>query len=387
MNSPPLIVLVAGETSGDQLGAALIHELKELMPAARFAGIGGQLMREQGMECWWDSDELAVMGLAEVVAHLPRLLKLRRALKERIIRQGPALFIGIDSPDFNLGLERKLRQRGIPTVHYVSPTVWAWRQGRVRKIARATDLVLCLFPFERDFFDGHGVEARYTGHPMADEIEMHHDREAARQQLGLAPGRPCIALLPGSRRGEVSRLADHLLGAAAILAGNNPGMQFVAPMAGEGVQQLFEAAMSRHSGVQCSLVRKQARAVIAASDLVLCASGTATLESMLIKRPMVVVYRFTHLTYLLGKSLRLMKSRFFSLPNILAGDALVPELEQYEVTASRIAREAQAWLDNPSRTATVMDVFEAQHQRLRMDASRSAARAVMSLLEQAPAKT
>ncbi|NNE06392.1 MAG: lipid-A-disaccharide synthase [Xanthomonadales bacterium] len=381
MSAPTLIVLVAGETSGDQLGGALMRELRALVPNVQFAGVGGPHMRDQGLDCWWDSEELAVMGLAEVLSHLPRLLKLRRALREKILSHAPALFVGVDSPDFNLGLEITLKRREIPTVHYVSPTVWAWRQKRVHKIARATNLVMCLFPFERDFFTGHGVEARYTGHPMADEIEMHTDRQTARRQLGLDPDRPCIALLPGSRRGEVGRLADHLLGAADILAGNNPQMQFVAPMAGDGVHQLFETASVRYPGVHCTLLRQQARQAIAASDLVLCASGTATLETMLIKRPMVVVYRFSHVTYVIGKSLRLMKSRFFSLPNILAGDALVPELEQYQVNAERIASEAQAWLADPARTAAVMKEFESLHRRLRKDASKSAAQAVAGLLD------
>lgn len=373
--------MVAGEASGDQLGGALMRELTALIPGVRFAGIGGHNMVDAGLECWWDSEELAVMGLAEVLSHLPRLLKLRRSLHRRILEASPALFIGIDSPDFNLGLEKKLKYGGVRTIHYVSPTVWAWRQRRVHKIARATNMVLCLFPFERDFLSGHGIEARYTGHPMADEIPMKSDSAIARTSLGLDQEKPCVALLPGSRSGEVGRLAHHLLGSAGILSREYPGMQFVAPMASRRVRALFEQAMARFPGVHCHVVEKQARQAIAASDLVLCASGTATLETMLINRPMVVIYRFSHATYLVGKALRLMKSRFFSLPNILAGEALVPELEQYAVTADGIAPEARAWLEDPARRERVTAQFSSLHERLRKNASKSAANAVVELLQ------
>jgi lipid-A-disaccharide synthase len=383
-SSTPLIAMVAGETSGDQLGSALMKALRLRYPAARFVGIGGPGMKDQGLEAWWDSDELAVMGLAEVVSHLPRLLRLRKALKDRLLQAGPDMLIGIDAPDFNLGLETQLRKKGITTVHYVSPTVWAWRQGRVRKIARAADLVMCLFPFEPDFYDSHGVSAKYTGHPMADEIPDQHDRREARIQLGLDPDAPCIAILPGSRRGEVERLSRHLLGAAELLQERDPSTQFIAPMAGAEVDSLFSAIADSFPGLKCRTLDGQARLAMAASDLVICASGTATLETMLVNRPMVAVYRFSTLTYAIGKSLKLLKSRFFSLPNILAGQPLVPELEQHQVNARRIAAESIAWLDDPGRCETVREQFANMHAELRRNAAESAADCIQSLLDRKP---
>ena len=376
----PLVILVAGEASGDQLGAALIRELRILAPNAHFAGIGGELMGREGLDRWWHADALSVMGLAEVVSHLPRLLKLRKSLLERIIGARPVLFIGIDSPDFNLGVEARLRRRGIRTVHYVSPTVWAWRRGRVKHIRQAADRVLCLFPFERDFLTRHGIDARYTGHPMADEIPISSDVRAAREGLGLDPRRTTLAILPGSRGGEVSRLGPHFAQAASLLSGKHPGLQCVAPMARPSLRQTFETLLARHPDLDLTLLDGQARTAIAASDVVLCASGTATLETMLVKRPMVVAYRFSHLTYVIGKSLRLMKSPFFALPNILAGEALVPELEQYQVRADRLAAEVSAWLDQPDRSRELLDRFTDLHRSLQRDATREAARAVIDLL-------
>ncbi|NND45334.1 MAG: lipid-A-disaccharide synthase [Xanthomonadales bacterium] len=380
MRNQPLIALVAGESSGDQLGGALMAELKRRLPGARFVGIGGKRMQSEGLDAWWHSEELAVMGIAEVVSHLPRLLRLRRSLHRKLLDAQPDIFIGIDAPDFNLGLERRLRAAGLTTVHYVSPTVWAWRQGRVKTIGRAADLVLCLFPFEPDFYAAHGVDARYTGHPLADEVPLHSDRREARAALGLDPDRPCIALLPGSRSGEVRRLAGPLLGAAHRILEGRGDMQFVAPMASPGMAALFQAERDALPGLDCHLTDGDARRAMAAADLVICASGTATLEAMLVKRPMVVVYRFNPLTYLLGRGLRLMKSPWFSLPNILAGDTLVPELEQHEVTPDRIAAEAEAWLQDPGRCAAAEQAFTRLHETLRTNAARSAADAVIERL-------
>jgi lipid-A-disaccharide synthase len=375
------IALVAGEASGDQLGAALIRELKTIYPDAVFSGIGGQSMKTQGFNVWWDCDELAVMGLTEVLSQLPRLLRLRKSLRQRLLELKPDIYIGIDAPDFNLPVERTLREAGITTVQYVSPTVWAWRQGRVKGIARSADLVMCLFPFEPDFYHAHDVAAEYTGHPMADEIDEVDDPSPARDQLGLDSKGPVIALLPGSRRSEAELLSPHLLGAASLLAKRDPATRFIAPMARPRVKVEFEKAMTEFPDVECKLIDGQARLAISAADLVLCASGTAALETMLINRPMVVVYRFSHVTYAIGKILQLVKSRFFSLPNILAGEELVPELGQYAGNAERIATEATAWLDDPERCTRVRSQFSMLHDKLRKNAARAAAHCIKPLLE------
>lgn len=376
----PVIALVAGEASGDQLGAALVEQLRLRYPEARFVGIGGRQMQEAGVEAWWDAQQLAVMGLFEVLSHFPRLLKLRRELRRRLLDLRPDVFVGIDAPDFNLGLEIKLRRAGISTVHYVSPTVWAWRQKRVRKIGRAADLVLCLFPFEPPFYEGHGVAARYVGHPMADQIEADSDPAAARRALGLDPDATTVALLPGSRVSEVSRLAEPMIGAVRLLRSQRPGLQFVAAMAGDAADAIFRQALQAANCEGIALVANRPRQVMAAADVVLCASGTATLETMLVNRPLVMVYRIAASTFWLVKNLRVIRRQLFSLPNILAGESLVPELVQDEATSKRMAEEIQRWLDDPARAADLRRRFDELHATLRCDASSRAASAVSGLL-------
>lgn len=382
MPAKPMIALVAGETSGDQLGAALIEKLQLLYPEARFAGIGGDKMRAAGMDCWWDCSELSLFGLFEVAAHLPRLLRLRKQLESRLQELRPDVFIGIDAPDFNLGLEIGLKSRGIRTVHYVSPTVWAWRPGRVKKIARAADLVLCLFPFEPEFYAGHGVEAVYVGHPMADQIEGRPDVTAARQALGLDAKRETLALLPGSRMSEVGRLAKPMLEAATILRQSRPTLQLVAAMANPAVKAAFAQQLQASKAGELMLVDGQARQVIAAADVVLCASGTATLETLLVNRPMVMAYKLAPATYHLAKNLRLIRRQFFALPNILAREALIPELIQQEVSSESLAAAAQAWLDDAAAVQKLQLRFDELHSELRCDAGARAARAVAGLLQQ-----
>jgi lipid-A-disaccharide synthase len=380
----PVIALVAGEASGDLLGGALVERLREHWPRARFVGVAGRRMQAAGVEAWWDSGELAVMGLFEVVRHFPRLLQLRRALRSRLEHLRPDVFIGIDAPDFNLGLEVQLRQAGLRTVHYVSPTVWAWRQGRVRKIRRAADLVLCLFPFEPAFFDGHGIEAAYVGHPMADQIppsaDPARDQRAARLALGLAPEATTVALLPGSRLSEVGLLAGPMLQAARLLTARRPGTQFVAALANEAVAACFTEAMRTEGVTGVTPVAERPREVIAAADVVLCASGTATLETMLINRPLVMAYRLARSTYLAAKHLRLIRRQLFALPNILAGEALVPELIQDEASAERLAAATERWLDDPVAVAALRARFAELHERLRCDAAGRAAEAVAGLI-------
>ena len=377
----PTIALVAGEASGDQLGAALMDRLRERYPQAKFAGIGGKQMQAAGMESWWDAEELAVFGLFEVLSHFPRLLRLRRELHRRLQALAPDVFIGIDAPDFNLGLEIKLRRAGIKTVHYVSPTVWAWRPKRVRKIGRAADLVLCLFPFEPGFYSGHGVPATYVGHPMADQVTADRDPIPARNRLGLDPDLKTIALLPGSRTGEVSRLAEPMIESARILAAERPELQFVAAIANGSVRQVFQQALDRLDFHAISLVENDPRSVIAAADAVICASGTATLETMLVNRPMVVTYRIAPASYALAKSLRLIRTPLFALPNILAGEMLVPELIQQDATSERLAAETGRWLDDGNARLALQEKFDEIHRQLRCDASTRAAEAIAGLLE------
>ncbi len=313
--------------------------------AARAGGSGARVRHRRtedarrGCEVWADSRELAVMGLVEPLVHLPRLFALRRRLVRDLTRERPHVFLGIDAPAFNIGLEAKLRRRGIPTVQYVSPQVWAWRQGRVRSIAAACDLVLCLFPFETDFYSQHGVHAQFVGHPLADQIPLSTDRAAARQALGLDPEATVIALLPGSRLGEVHRLGEDFLRAALWLKAQRPGVKFIAPMASQGVREVFAAQRQRVApGLAVQLFEGQAQQSLIAADAVLVASGTATLETLLIRRPMVAAYRFNAVTAFLLRRLGMVKVRHFSQPNLLTGQPLVPEFLQEAVNGEALGR-------------------------------------------------
>ena len=380
----PSIALVAGEASGDQLGAALINQLRQLYPNAVFSGIGGRHMRAAGMNTWWDCEELAVFGLFEVLSHFPRLYKIRSELRRRLLALKPDVFIGIDAPDFNLGLEIALRRSGIRTAHYVSPTVWAWREKRVRKIARAANLVLCLFPFEPGFYRGHGVSAVYVGHPMADQIPGDSDPAGARSRLGIETTGTLVALLPGSRAGEVSKLAEPMIEAARIIAGQIPGVKFVSAMAHAKVRALFESELDRPGNPAVQIVDNDPRTVIAAADVVMVASGTAALETMLINRPMVVGYRVAASTYRLVKSLKLVKADFVSLPNILAGEELVPELLQHDANGPRLAQEVLNWLQDSDRRSALHSRFSQLNSDLRCNAGEKAAQAVSELMSRTP---
>ncbi len=373
-----IIAMVAGEASGDQLGAALIRAIHASKPDIRFAGIGGPLMKEAGMDCWWDTSELSVMGLSEVLSHLPRLFKLRRQLLSRLLDLKPDVFVGIDAPDFNIGLQKKLKERSIPVIQYVSPTVWAWRKGRVKKIARSTDRVMCLFPFEPEYYQSTSINADYTGHPLADQIPMDVESAPARSSLDIDNGGPCVALLPGSRLSEVEKLSAPMLEAAGILAQKYPDIQFLMPAASDRVRHFFEQEAVNHPRVTVRVFDGRSKEVMAAADVVICASGTAALEVMLINRPMVVCYRLAGFTYTIAKTFKLVKSRFFSLPNILSSEALVPELLQDQVTGTRIAQEAGAWLDQPGKREALMQRFTGLHRLLRKDAAKSAADVVLN---------
>lgn len=377
----PLIAVVAGEASGDNLGAALITALRARLPGVRVIGVAGPRMRAAGCEALAEAEELAVMGLTEVLRHLPRLLRLRRRLLAQFTAARPDVFIGIDAPEFNLGLAARLKAQGLRTVQYVSPQVWAWRQGRVRGIGAACDRILCLLPFEPPFYERYGIAARFVGHPLADQFPMTPDRAAARTSLGLSSEDTVVAVLPGSRMGEVSRLAAPFAGAAAWLAARRPGVRFVAPMVNAAVRARFDAAWSASApGVAVQLVDGRAREVLAAADVVLVASGTATLETLLSKRPMVVAYRLGALTAFLLRRLGLVKVRHFSQPNLLAGGEVVPEFFQEAATPEALGGALLAWLDAPQRVAPLQATFTEVHGRLRRGGADLAAQAVLELL-------
>jgi lipid-A-disaccharide synthase len=384
------IALVAGEASGDLLGAGLIAELRKRYPNARFAGIGGDGMRAEGMDTWFDASELAVMGLAEVLKHLPRLLRLRRSLRERVLAWKPDVFIGIDAPDFNLGVEKWLKKRGVRTVHYVSPSVWAWREKRAAKIGRSASRVLCLFPMEPAIYARHRVDARFVGHPLADEMPLDPDRAAMREQLGLDPNRPVLALLPGSRVGEIERLGAIFLAAAKRVLEDIPNLQIVVPIPNTAANAAFKRVLVAHPDADAlrpslRMLVGNARRLMIASDVVLLASGTATLEAMLAKRPMVVAYKVAASTYALVKGLGLLKVQHYSLPNVLAGERVVPELMQRDCTPEKLAAATLALLRDGEAMERIGPRFRELHLQLRQDASARAADAVAELLPAPPA--
>ena len=381
---PYRIALVAGEASGDLLGADLVRALRARHPDAVFAGIGGAAMRGEGVETWHDCSELAVMGIAEVLRHLPRLLRLRSALRRRLLDWTPDVVIGIDAPDFNLGLERKLKAAGLRTVHYVSPSVWAWREGRAAKIGRSADLVLCLFPMEPPIYARHGVDARFVGHPLADAMPLEPDRDAARRGLGLAGDVPVLAVLPGSRLGEIARLWPVVLAAARRVAERVPGLRIVVPAANAACRDAIERELASSPLAGVRVLDGDAQAAMTAADVVLLASGTATLEAMLAKRPMVVGYRISALTYRLVMGLGLMKVNRYSLPNVLANEPIVPELMQHDCTPENLADAVLAWFADADARATLLPRYHAIHARLRGGASTAAAAAVTELLESTP---
>jgi len=373
MSRPLRVALVAGEASGDILGAGLMQALRKRHPQVEFIGVGGPRMQAQGLDPIFPMERLSVMGLVEVLGRLPELLRRRRELIAQLIEAKPDVFIGIDAPDFNLTVELRLRRAGIRTVHYVSPSVWAWRQKRVLKIRDACDLMLTLFPFEAQFYTEHQVPVRFVGHPLADAIPLVADRPGARQALGVAEEEPLVALLPGSRGGEVARLGPLFLDAAERLRTLRPGVRFVLPCASAERRQQLENLLA-HRDLPLILLDGRSHEALAACDAVLIASGTATLEALLFKRPMVVAYRVAGLTYWILR--RMVKSPYISLPNLLAGRLLVPELLQDAATPDALA-EAVAPLINGGREQT--NGFEQIHHALRQNASAQAAEAILEL--------
>ena len=376
-NTPLHIGLIAGEHSGDILGADLIRELRLLYPDAEFYGIGGERMRAQGFRSVFDMEELAVMGIVEVLGRLPRLLKVRREILAHFSQHRPDVFIGIDAPDFNLPVELKLKQAGIKTVQYVSPSVWAWRQKRIFKIEQATNLVLSLLPFEKAFYDKFAVPCAFVGHTLADQMPVEPDKIAAKTALGFAAEQPLLALMPGSRSNEIKLLAPDFFRAAAVLQQQQPGLQLVCNMVTAQKAEIYQRIKDEVApGLPVKLLIGQAREVLTAADAVYIASGTATLEAMLAKTPMVVAYKANWLTYQIAS--RMVKLQHFSLPNLLANKALVPELLQDAVTVDALVSQMQPLLSQQGQD-TYQD-FVAIHRQIRCNASATAAQAVVTLL-------
>lgn len=372
------VALVAGETSGDILGAGLIRSLKKHHPNIQFVGIAGPQMQAEGCKAWYEMEELSVMGIVEVLGRLRRILAIRRDITKRLIELKPDIFIGIDAPDFNLSLEGKLKQAGIKTIHYVSPSVWAWKQKRVFKIKRNTNLILAFLPFEKAFYDKFDVPCRFIGHKMADDIPLEPDQTAMRQQLGIPLDCQCLALLPGSRHAEVTLLSEPFLKAAQLLRDKFPDLHIVVPLANEKRRQEFErikAEIVPQFNVQ--LLDGHAREAMIASNAAILASGTVALECMLAKCPMVVGYKMKAFTFWLAK--KLIKTPYVSLPNILAGKEIVPELLQHDCTPENIANHVLPFLksDNTELKAT----FLALHKQIRCNADEQAAQAVLDVLE------
>jgi lipid-A-disaccharide synthase len=382
MSAPLRVGLVAGEASGDTLGADLINAMRRLVPGAEFFGVAGPKMQAAGCEVWEPSESLAVMGLFEVLHELPRLARLLSDVRRRFLAARPDVFIGIDAPDSNLRLARPLHAAGIPTVQYVSPQVWAWRQGRARSMRASVDLVLCLLPFEKRFFDEHGVRAEFVGHPLADAIPLVVDREAARAALDIPASTQVVALLPGSRRGEVARLGEDFAATVRWLARHRPELQFIAPMASLATREIFERTLQRDAPrVLVKLIRGQAQAALIAADVALVASGTASLEAALCKRPMVVIYRLGTMSAWVLRSLKLVKSKFFAQPNLLADRRIVGEYFQEEIVPESIGAELLMWLDDAERRSNLQTEFLRIHAELRRDASVRAAQAIVALCE------
>jgi lipid-A-disaccharide synthase len=375
------IGLLAGEMSGDLLGASLMRALRQRVPDIVFEGIGGPRMTAEGLESRVAMERLSVMGFVEPLKRLPELLRIRADILAHFQQNPPDVFIGIDSPDFNLGIEQRLKNSGIPSVHYVSPSVWAWRQGRIRGIARAVDLMLTLLPFEAEFYQQHDVPVVFTGHPLADEIPTHVDPMAARQQLGLAPQEPILALLPGSRQGEVGRLAPPFLMTALHCQQQRPGLQVLVPCVSPARRQQVEHAVAIHApGLRLKILDGESRLAMTAADVLLIASGTATLEGLLLKKPMIVCYKLPALTYALVR--RMVKIPHFSLPNLLAGAAIVPEYVQQAVEPVRLSNEIGMMLDHADNRQVQVDAYRRIHEQLRRHASDRAADAILALQQE-----
>jgi lipid-A-disaccharide synthase len=375
--------MVAGEASGDLLASLLLQALQGRWPALQAAGIGGAAMRARGFDAWWPSEALAVRGYLEVLPHLRKLLAIRRALGDRLLRERPDIFIGIDAPDFNFGLEERLKTAGIPTVHFVSPSFWAWRAKKVEKLKRSADHVLCIFPFEPALLAQHGIAATYVGHPLAAVIPLEPDRAAARRTLGLPQDATVVAILPGSRRSEIQQLAARFFAAAELLSGRHADLQFIVPAVPSQEAEIRRLAQATGLGARLQVFTGQSHPVMAACDVALVASGTATLEMALFKRPMVIAYHMNRLSWLLMRGRNLQP--WIGLPNILCRDFVVPELLQQAASPQALAGAVGRWLDmresEPETIAALEQRFTALHHELRRDTASLARDAIQKILQ------
>lgn len=381
---PPVrIGIIAAEPSGDLLAAGLMRALKAEMPSVQFEGITGPLMAQEGIDIWEPMDSISVMGLFEVLPHLARLLRLRSRIAARWRDMPPAVFIGVDAPDFNLSIESDLRDAGVPTVHYVCPTVWAWRTGRVKKIRQAADLLLTIFPFEEAFLAQHHVAAHYVGHPLAGDMPLQPDQAAARRQLQLNDSAPVLAVLPGSRGGEVDRLARPFLQTAAALQQELPALQIVVPLVNDKTRVMFDRYKSDFApSLEVQILVGGARKVMAAADVILTASGTATLEGLLSKRPMVVGHKVQAATYWLARLLKLVKVPHIAMANLLADERLAPELIQHECEPQFLLPPLRRFFAEPSLREQVAARYTEIHRSMRSDTNHEAAAAVMALMKE-----
>jgi len=378
-DAAPRLAMVAGEASGDLLAGLLLAGLRERWPALKAQGIGGPRMAAQGFEAWWPHHKLSVFGYVDALLHYREIVGIRDQLARRLLTNPPTLFIGVDAPDFNFGLEAQLRAAGVKTVHFVCPSIWAWRAERVHKIARSVDHVLCLFPFEPALLKAHGIDATYVGHPLADAIALEPPKVASRAALGIAADEVVVALLPGSRRSELRYIAKPLLQAAALMQQERPGLRFVMPVA-PGLQALIEPLLRRYGqGIRLQVLEGRSHEALAACDVTLVASGTATLEAALFKRPMVIAYRMHWLNWLRMRGRRLQP--WVGLPNVMAGEFLVPELLQGQCTPQALAKETLAWLDDPVRSEAVQARFMELHLQLRCNTAKLATDAIAKIIQ------
>jgi lipid-A-disaccharide synthase len=378
--APLRVAMVAGEPSGDLLAASLLEGLNPRLPAGtQFNGIGGPRMTAAGFDAHWPMDKLTVRGYVEALKHIPEILGIRNELKRQLLAEPPSVFIGVDAPDFNFGLEHALRDAGIPTVHFVCPSIWAWRGGRIKKIVKAVDHMLCVFPFEPALMEKAGIASTYVGHPLADEIPLVPDVEGARRALGLPEGGPVIAVLPGSRRSEIALIGPTFFDAMELMQLREPGVRFVMPAANAALRELLQPLVAAHPNLSLTITEGKAQVAMTAADAILVKSGTVTLEAALLKKPMVISYKVPWLTGQIMQRQGYLP--YVGLPNILAGRFVVPEILQHFATPEALADATLKQLNDDANRATLTEIFTEMHHALRQNTAQRAAEAVAQVLE------